>query len=112
MNLSCEPYLIGAAVGFLVTTALSRLLLWPYVRSLTATELADRINDARYRLYWAGRITRGESNALVAVQGSLWRFDDSDAMEERIRGNLSYLNARERFKFADERMVETSEAES
>lgn len=100
-----EPYLVGIAIGCLSTTALARLLMWPWVRSLTATEMADRVNDARYRLYWSGRITRGESNALVAVQQSLWRCDGEKVMEDRIQANTAYLASRERFSYADERMV-------
>jgi len=107
---SYEPYLVGIAIGCLSTTAMARLLMWPYVRSLTATELADRVNDARYRLYWAGRITRGESNALVAVQQSLWRYDGDKALEDRIQANTAYLGNRERFSYADERMVAEEKA--
>ena len=94
------PYLRGFILGFLSATALARLVLWPYVRKITADEIAGRINDARYRLYWNGDINRGESNAIVAIQGSIWRHDDDSEMEQRIKGNVSYLNARERAKFA------------
>lgn len=92
--------LAGIFIGFGIAAVFGRLVLWPYVRKLAADDIADRINSARYKLWRDGELTRGESNAIIAVQGSIWRRENAVGLGERIRAGVSCLGHASRIEFA------------